>query len=125
MSVSPEFADFLHDQFEPFGTVNIRSMFGGGGVFRDGVMFGLIARETLYLKTGDANRGDYQAAGMQPFTYHGKGRSKPVAMSYHEVPADILEDPDALSDWAGKAFEVALAGKKSKSAKPKRLRKKT
>ncbi len=120
MSVSPEFAEYLHDQLGPFGMVTIRSMFGGGGLFRDGVMFGLIASETLYLKTGDANRADFEAAGMGPFTYTGK--SKPVSMSYHEVPADVLEDPDLLSDWAGTAFAVAHAAKAA--APPKRKRRK-
>ena len=121
MSVSPEFTAFLQDQFEPFGPVAIRPMFGGAGVFRDNVMFGLIAWETLYLKTGDANRADYEDAGMEPFTYEGK--SKPVAMSYHQVPPDILEDADSLSDWATKAFAVALAAQKAKPPKRKRKRK--
>ena len=118
MSISPEFADYLNDQLASFGPVAIRRMFGGAGLFRDGVMFGLIADETLYLKTGDANRADFEAAGMGPFTYAGK--SKPVSMSYHEVPADVLEDSDLLSEWAGKAFAVAHAAEAT--APPKRKR---
>ena len=121
MSVSPEFVAFLQDQFEPFGPVVIRPMFGGAGVFRDSIMFGLIAWETLYLKTGDANRADYEDAGMEPFTYEGK--SKPIAMSYHQVPPDVLEDADMLSDWSTKAFDVALAAHKAKPPKRKRKRK--
>jgi DNA transformation protein len=121
MSISPEFADYLNDQLASFGPMTIRRMFGGAGLFRDGVMFGLIADETLYLKTGDANRADFEAAGMGPFTYTGK--SKPVSMSYHEVPADVLEDPDLLSAWAGKAFAVAQAAKAA--APPKRKRSKS
>ncbi|MDH3702087.1 MAG: TfoX/Sxy family protein [Alphaproteobacteria bacterium] len=123
MSVSPEFTDYLHDQLGSFGAVTIRSMFGGGGLFRDGIMFGLIASETLYLKTGNANRAEYEAAGMGPFTYSGK--SKPVSMSYHEVPADVLEDPDLLCDWAGKAFAVAHAAKAAAPPKRKRRKKAT
>ena len=123
MSISPEFAEFLKDQLEPFGAVTIRRMFGGGGVFREGLMFGLIAGETLYLKTGDANRGDFESAGMKPFTYEGK--SKPVAMSYHEVPPDVLEDSDSLSEWAVKAFDVALKTRKPKKPKRKKAGKKS
>lgn len=121
MSVNADFAAFLQEQLEPFGPVMIRSMFGGAGLFRDGVMFGLIAYDTLYFKTGDANRADYEDAGMGPFTYEGK--SKPVAMSYHQVPADLLEDPDDLSEWARRAFDVALQSKKAK--KPKRSKKRS
>ena len=120
MSINPEFADYLNDQLASFGPMAIRRMFGGAGLFRDGVMFGLIADDTLYLKTGDANRAEYEAAGMEPFTYTGK--SKPVSMSYHQVPADVLEDPDLLCDWAGKAFAVAHAA--TAAAPPKRKRSK-
>ncbi len=121
MPVNADFAAFLQEQLEPFGPVTIRSMFGGAGLFHDGVMFGLIAYDTLYFKTGDANRADYENAGMGPFTYEGK--SKPVAMSYHQVPADLLDDPDELSDWARRAFDVALETKKAK--KPKRPKKRS
>ncbi len=121
MPVNAEFAAFLHDQLEPFGPITIRSMFGGAGLFRDGVMFGLIAYDTLYFKTSDANRAEYEDAGMGPFTYEGK--SKPVTMSYHQVPADLLEDPDELSQWARRAFDVALESKKAQ--KPKRPKKRS
>ena len=123
MSVNAEFAAFLQEQLEPFGSVTIRSMFGGAGLFHDGVMFGLIAYDTLYFKTGDANRADYEDAGMGPFTYEGK--SKPVAMSYHQVPADLLEDPDSLSEWARRAFDIALTSKKAKNPKPPWSRKRS
>ena len=79
--------------------------------------------DTLYFKTGDANRTDYEEAGMSPFTYQGK--SKPVAMSYHEVPPDVLEDPDTLSDWAVRAFDVALKAKKPKPPRSQKRRKKS
>ena len=111
MSASPEFIDYLQDQFARFGPVSVRRMFGGGGVFHQGVMIGLIADEVLYLKVDDRNRLDFEAAGMGPFTYDGKG--KPMQMSYFELPADVLEDPDDLAVWATKAYDAALAGQKT------------
>ena len=60
MSVSPEFVAYLEDQFEPFGAISIRRMFGGGGVFHQDVMIGLIAGEILYLKVDDRNRPDFE-----------------------------------------------------------------
>ncbi len=113
MAVSPEFLDFLKDQLSPFGPVSARRMFGGAGLFRDNLMFALIAEDTLYLKIDERNRPDYEAAGMEPFTYEGKGRK--MQMSYYEIPPDILEDPADLSEWARKAFEAALAGAKAKN----------
>jgi DNA transformation protein len=118
MAVSPDYKAFLKDQFERFGPIAIRPMFGGAGIFRDGVMFGLVAYETLYLKVGDENRNDFDRQGMKPFTYHGK--TKPVSLGYYEVPVDILEDPRELQVWAEKAFTVALAAAREKTLKKKK-----
>lgn len=109
MSVSKEYKVFLEDLFAGFGPVTIRNMFGGGGVYHDGVMFALIASDTLYLKADEITRADFEAEGMKPFTYTGKG--KPVAMSYWELPEVLYDDPDAFAQWARKAFDVALAAK--------------
>jgi DNA transformation protein len=115
MAVNPDFAAFLRDQFALFGPIVIRPMFGGAGIFRDEVMFGLIAYDTLYLKTGDANRDDFERKGMQPFTY--RGRSKPTSFGYYEVPADVLEDPQEMNLWADRAFAVALSKRRKKAAR--------
>ena len=115
MAASAEFLTFLQDQFERFGGVDARRMFGGTGLFRDGVMFAIVVRDTLYLKTGDRNRAAYEAAGMEPFQYERNGKT--VRMSYHEVPADVLEDGDALADWAAAAHDVALSAKKPRTRK--------
>jgi DNA transformation protein len=115
MAINAEFVAFLRDQLAPFGPVAIRPMFGGAGIFRDDVMFGLIASDTLYFKAGDANRDDFERHGMRPFTYRGK--SKPISLGYYEVPAGVLEDPDEMSGWAEKAFAAALSAKKAKPAR--------
>lgn len=120
MAISPEFQEFLHDQLALFGPIGIRRMFGGGGVFRDGLMFGLVVDETLYLKVSDENRSDFEQAGMRPFTYMRK--SKPASLGYYEVPPDVLEDPNDLRDWSEKAFAVALAAARAKPAKKRRAK---
>ena len=104
------YADFVLEQLEPLGGVGARRMFGGVGLFRDGLMFGLIAADTLYLKVDDETRGDYQAAGAGPFLYTRKGRE--IALSYYEAPAEMFDDPDVLSAWARRACEAAMRAKK-------------
>ena len=96
-------------------------MFGGFGVYIDGVMMGLIADDVAYFKTDDSNRGDYETLGTGPFMYAGK-RGKPIAMSYHQVPDDVFEDTDELIAWAEKASIVAKKNSK-KTKKPIRNRK--
>jgi len=118
MAISPEFQEFLQDQLAQFGPIGIRRMFGGAGVFRESLMFGLVVDETLYLKTGNTNREDFERAGMEPFTYMRK--SKPASLGYHQVPADVLEDPQEMRDWSEKAFAVALAAARTKPSRKRR-----
>lgn len=106
MAASEAFVAYVIDQLAPFGAVSARRMFGGAGLFRDGLMFGLIADETLYLKADRACRATFAAAGAEPFAYRRAGRS--VALSYLSVPAEVLDDADALSAWAEAAFAAAL-----------------
>jgi len=119
-AVSPEFIAYLLDLLAPIPGVAARRMFGGCGLFCDGVMFGLIADDTLYLKTGGANRAAFEDAGMEPFDYRRGART--VAMSYHEIPPPVLDDGDDLCAWAGDAIAVALAHRPIRKAAPRRPR---
>jgi DNA transformation protein len=115
------FHEYVLDQLAPFGGIVPRAMFGGIGLFKGGVMFGLIADGELFFKVDDANRADFEARKSEPFTYDGGGRT--VRMSYWFVPEDVIEDAEALAAWAGKAHAAALRGRKSAAEKPKARRK--
>ena len=108
-----DYLDFVIDALSGWHRVSGRRMFGGCGVYRQGVMFALIVGDMLYFKADDSNRTDYQQAGSGPFVYHARG--KPVALSYWLVPIDVLEDRETLGHWAQKAY---LAGLKAQAAKP-------
>ena len=64
-----EFVDHLTEQFEEFGPVTIRRMFGGHGVFRDGLMFGLVVDDGLYFKTDEHSRALFESRGLPRFEY--------------------------------------------------------
>lgn len=115
MDAEPEFIRYLCDQLRGWGPIQVRRMFGGHGVFRGGVMFGLIHAETLYLRSDAATRDDFAALGMKPFSYRRSG--KHVALGYHQAPADALDDCDLLAEWADKAYAAALRHTR-KPAKP-------
>jgi DNA transformation protein len=112
MAVDPGYLEFLKDAFADFGEVSIRKMFGGAGVYRDGVMFGLVAGATLYLRADPATSPAFAAEGKGPFVYEARGKSS--AMPYWEVPERLLEDGEELAEWAGKAVAVARAAKTGK-----------
>ena len=105
MNEEPEFIRYLRDQLRHWGPVEIRRMFGGHGIFRDGVMFALIHDETLYLRSDEANRAEFAAAGMAPFRYRRRG--KLVALGYHQAPPEALEDSEILARWADSGFAAA------------------
>jgi DNA transformation protein len=106
MAREREFVGFVVESLRPLGPVSARRMFGGHGIFMDGLMFGLIADGQLYLKVDEGNRAAYEAEGLQRFTYAGKGRR--VEMSYREAPSEGFDDPEILCQWAREAYAAAL-----------------
>lgn len=110
MAVSREFRDFVEELLAGFGPVQIKPMFGGAGVYADGVNFGLIAEDTLYFKADDGNRAAFEAEGMSSFVYQARGKT--IAMSYWRVPDRLLDDPEGINDWAQDALAAAKRAKK-------------
>jgi len=106
MPVSDEFIDYVIDQLAAWADVSVRRMFGGAGLYCDGIMFGLIADDVAYLKVDDSNREDFIRAGSSPFNPY-PDKAKTTVMSYYEVPADILESQDLLGKWAECSLAVA------------------
>ncbi len=120
MAVSPAFSTHVTDLLKGFGAFGLRRMFGGAGLFRDDLMFGLIADDTLYFKVDDENRPDFEAQGMRPFTYQVKSRNSRSVMAYFQVPPDLLEEPGELVAWAEKAYAAAVRAAKKKPPRKKR-----
>jgi DNA transformation protein len=110
MALSKEFRAFVEELLAPLGPVRIKPMFGGAGISQDGVNFAFIVADTLYFKADDANRAAFEAEGMAPFGYTAKG--KRIETSYWRVPERLLDDPDALHEWAREALAAARRAKK-------------
>lgn len=121
MPVSDGFKQFVVDLLVDFGPVTVRNMFGGAGVYADGVMFAILANDTLYLKADKTSARAFADEGMQPFTYRAEGR-EPIAMSYWEVPPRLLEEPRELASWAREAQRIAGAAKSTSKARRNRRR---
>jgi DNA transformation protein len=104
------FKEFVLDQLSALPDVRAKAMFGAHGLYSGGHFFGILDEGRLFFKTDAASQADYTARGMGPFTYESKG--KLLTMSYHEVPPDVLEQPQELADWARRAIQVAASSKK-------------
>ena len=118
MPVDPGFKDFVLDQLTPLGDVRARAMFGGYGLYADGLFFGLIADDRLFLKTDAETQSAYVERGMRPF----RPSARQTLVNYHEAPPDLLDDQERLVAWARQAVEVARASATSKaeSGRPRR-----
>jgi DNA transformation protein and related proteins len=108
MAVSSEYREWVLEQLHAAGPVTGRAMFGGYGLYIDGLFFGLIDDDVLYFKVDDSTRGEYEVAGSGPF--RPMGNEKP--MQYYELPANVLEDRSRLIEWTQKALEVARRAKR-------------
>ena len=87
----------------PLGDVSSRNFFGGYGIFESSAMFALVnSRSDLFLKVDDTNRSRFDDAGAKQ---HGK-------MPYFQVLLEIMENSDALRDWAEVSLKIARAAKK-------------
>ena len=117
MPVSEEYLDYVVDQLGCIGEVTAKRMFGGVGLYHEGLFFGLIASDMLYFKVDDENRRDFETAGAKPFQPYGE---ESYSMGYYEVPVDVLENMDQLKVWAGGA--VAAAERKASSRKGRKKR---
>jgi DNA transformation protein len=111
MAVSSDYLDFVLEQLAPVGPLTSRGMFGGVGLYAQGLFFALVDDDTLYLKGDEALRADFEAAGSVQFAPFGMS-----PMAYWSAPAEALDDPDLMVDWARKSIAVAAA---RKTRKPK------
>ena len=111
MSVSPSYRQFVVDSLERVASgIRAKSMFGGVGLYAGELFFALLDDDTLYLKVDDATRGDFESRGMGPFRPFGE---QGEVMQYYELPAGLLEEPEALRGWVEQAIEVARRARRS------------
>jgi DNA transformation protein len=116
------FHEFVAELFAPMGPVSIRRMFGGAGVFKDGLMFALLGDDTVYLKTDARLRAELEAEGSEPFLWTKPSTGEIIDMGYVSLSSSAMDDPDEASDWGRQSLAVARGAKAR--AKPK-TRKKT
>lgn len=101
-----EYTDFLRETFELLGPVTVRRMFGGYGLYHEGLMFGLVSGETLYLKADGVNAGYFRERGLEPFRYQRRGKT--VEMSFFLAPEEIFDDREEAALWADRSFRAAM-----------------
>jgi DNA transformation protein len=114
---SDEFLEFLRERLAPLGPIATRRMFGKVGVFHTGVMFGMVADDTLYLRVDAGNADTFAEAREFPPLNYAKG-GKLIDLAFWRLPDRLLDEPEALPRWAGLALAAArrVAAQRGRSA---------
>ena len=103
-----DFIPFVQELLEDWAPVSARRMFGGHGLYHEGLMFAIVMEQRLYLKADEVNRPEFEALGLAPFTYAMKGKA--VALSYWAAPDAVCDAPEEAVHWAKPSSEIPSAG---------------
>lgn len=116
--------EFIRELFSPFGAVTVKRMFGGAGIWSEGLMFGLVFEGAIFLKVDETSIPDFEREGSKPFVYtraKSRGRVGRASLSYWRLPERLYDDPEELAAWAGRALAIA---QRKKFAPPPRAKQK-
>lgn len=117
-------SEFIRDLFAQFRPVTMKRMFGGAGLYADGLMFALVFDGAIFLKVDEASIPEFEREGSGPFTYtraKSKGRVGRASLSYWRLPERLYDDPDELAVWAARALAIAV--QKTLAQRPRARRK--
>ncbi len=115
--------EFIRESFAPFGPVTVKRMFGGAGVYCEGLMFGLVFDGAIFLKVDETSIPDFEREGSRPFVYTRAKNPDRVgrhSLSYWRLPERLYDDPDELAVWAGRALAIAQRKKAAPRARTRR-----
>jgi len=63
-----EFVAYVVELMSSIGPVHAKGMFGGHGIYLDGLMFALVADGILYLKSDEETGSEFTEKGLEAFT---------------------------------------------------------
>ena len=108
--MSSNYLEYIMEILSPHGNITSKPMFGGYGIYKNGVIVAFIAYDELYFKVDKSNKPQYEDFDSEPFIYEAKG--KKTTMSYWKVPMEILENEDKIGIWLDQSYEISLKTKK-------------
>ncbi|AUC76475.1 TfoX/Sxy family protein [Olleya sp. Bg11-27] len=111
MVTSTDYLDFIKDQLASWKPIITKKMFGTIGLYADGLMFGIIAKDTIYFKVDVTNKNYYLDAGSAPLRLF---KNDTIVPSFYDVPVEIIEDSTQFVVWAEAALAIQITTNKSK-----------
>ncbi len=120
MTKRSEFVEHVVESLRAFGPVEARSMFGGWGLYHEGLFFALVADDVLYLKADDQNRAEFDARGLDPWVFEPK-RGQRIVTQYRQAPEEGFESAEVMAKWARSGYGAALRAAAKKARKGRRI----
>lgn len=105
-----EFLTLVLDQMALLGPVSARAMFGGHGLYCDGLFIAIVTGDKLYFKADTLSQPAFEARGLPRFGYSARGRA--VQLMYYEAPPEVFDEAQAMRDWGHRALEAAVRSRK-------------
>jgi DNA transformation protein and related proteins len=119
MPLSPGFSDYILELLAGFGRVEAKRMFGGAGLYRDGVMFAILDDDAAFFRVDDALQAELEAQGSVPWVYSMKSDGSIRSMGYWCMPETATDDPDEAVALAKRSYQAALARQVERAARTK------
>lgn len=111
-----EFLEWVTGQLAGLGAISARAMFGGHGLYCNGLFIAIVTGERLYFKADTQSQARFEACGLRRFQHTVRG--KPVQLMYYEAPAEAYDDAQVMSDWGQLALVAAVRARLPARKKP-------
>jgi DNA transformation protein and related proteins len=122
MPLSPGFSDYVVELLADFGAVDVKRMFGGAGLYRHGVGFGILDEDVFFIKADAALGAELKSQGCKPWSYSVKKDGTVRDIAYWSLPETAADDGEEASALARRSYAIAV---KAAADKPKKPAKKT
>ena len=90
-------------KIKSFGPFDMRPMFGGFALFKDGIYFGIASQGSLFFRVNDCTRQKYIAEGSHPFVSGGRY----AFANTYRAPQSAWNNQTELLELAQEAWEIA------------------
>jgi len=95
MASDQKFVDFITDQIKRAGEITAKKMFGEYGIYSDGILFGLICDNKLFIKPTKSGR-EFIGEVVESPPYPGA------------KPSFLIEDKIEDSEWLSKLVRISI-----------------
>lgn len=101
-----EFLEFVIGQMAGLGRITARAMFGGHGLYCNGLFIAIVTGDALYFKADAQSQPRFEACGLLRFQYQARGKT--VQLLYYAAPTEVYDDRRAMVDWGQLALAAAV-----------------